>query len=142
MRIYYIFKINEDYAKLTKNKPFNLYQVLENIYLMNNEDLILSYKMFEEVAIQIDRKNINTLIFNLYKDNLNYSCFNNVHTYNDYLKGEETKLILNNSHIKVKSNQNFPTFLRDFNGYKNLFVCDFINNDYFWLKDTLKSVVV
>ena len=142
MRIYHVFKINDKYAQLTKDTPYNLYQVLENIYFMNNDDLVLSYKMFEFVAVAIDKKNINTLLYNLYKENMNYSCFNSTHSYNDYLKGEESKLILNNSHIKIQSNQNFPTFLSDLKGIKNLFVCDFINSDYFWLKNTLKSVIV
>ena len=35
MRVYYIFLINRETYMLTKNKPDNLYKILESIYLLD-----------------------------------------------------------------------------------------------------------
>ena len=87
MRIYYIFLIKKEIYGLTKNKPENLYKILETIYLLNNDDVVLT-----------------------------------------------TKLIINNSHIKIKSNNLYPSFFKNLENIPYLFVCDFINMDYFFLK--------
>ena len=39
MRTFYIFKINNDYYKLTKNMPYNLYKALLNIKLGTKENI-------------------------------------------------------------------------------------------------------
>lgn len=44
------------------------------------------------------------------------------------------------TYIKIKTNVNFPMFLKDIKNYKNVFVCDFVNLDYFYLKDTFTTV--
>lgn len=42
--------------------------------------------------------------------------------------------------IKIKSNINYPSFFENINNYSdNIFVCDFINKDYFWLNKVVKS---
>ena len=137
MRIYYIFLIKKEIVELTKTKPYNLYKMLENIYLMNNDYIVLGYKTFEKLCKVINKNNFSKLIKDINKDNLNYTCFNNTHLLNDFLKNETTKLIINNSHMKLKSNVEYPSFLKDVKNIPNLFVCDFINMDYFYIKDIL-----
>ena len=39
MRTFYIFKINNDYYKITKNMPYNLYKALLNIKLGTKENI-------------------------------------------------------------------------------------------------------
>ena len=51
------------------------------------------------------------------------------------LENETTKLIVNNSHIKLKTNSPYPTFFKNLKNINNLFVCDFINSDYFFLRN-------
>ena len=41
MRIYYIFLIKKEIYEITKDKPENLYKLLESIYFLNNEDVVL-----------------------------------------------------------------------------------------------------
>ena len=134
MRIYYIFLIKKEIYEITKNKPENLYKLLESIYLLNNDDVVLGYKMFDKVCEIIHKKNIHKLISETNNDNISYTCYRNAHMINDFLNNETTKLILNNSHIKIKSNSFYPTFFRNLENLPNLFVCDFINMDYFYLK--------
>ena len=42
--------------------------------------------------------------------------------------------------LKIKTNINYPKFFDNINTYSdNIFVCDFINNDYFWLNKIAKN---
>ena len=135
MRIYYIFLIKKEIFEITKNKPENLYKLLESIYLLNNDDVVLGFKMFEKICKVVPKKNLNKLLKDTYIENMSYTVYNNTHMINDFLNNETTKLILNNSHIKIKSNTLYPTFFKTLENIPYLFVCDFINMDYFFLKD-------
>ena len=49
-------------------------------------------------------------------------------------------MVITNSNLKIKSNINNPIFLNDINNfYDNIFVCDFLNKDYFWLDKVIKN---
>ena len=134
MRIYYIFLIKDETYKIVKNKPSNLYKVIESIYLLNNDDLVYGFKMFEKICKTIPKKNLNKLICDNNIESMTYSNFNNTHMINDFMENETTKLIINNSHIKIKTNSPYPIFFKDLQNIPNLFVCDFINSDYFFLR--------
>ena len=58
MRIYYIFLIKKEIYEITKNKQENLYKLLESIYLLNNDDVVLGYKMFDKICEIIPKNNI------------------------------------------------------------------------------------
>lgn len=137
MRIYYIFLIKKEILKNAKTNPYNLYKILESIYLMNNEKFVIGYKAFNKICEIINKNNYNKLIKDLNIDNLNYTIYDNVHVINDFFRNENTKLIINNTHMKLKSNVYYPSFLSDIQNVSNAFVCDFINMDYFFLQDIL-----
>lgn len=139
MRIYYIFFINDEMYNETKNNPYGLYKILEKIYFMNNEDALLGKKLFDKLTTNIDKENLNRLIKNIHKNNINYINFNYTHVINDFFTNENTKMTINNIFIKIKSSTSFPVFFKDIKNYKNIFVCDFINLDYFYLRETFKS---
>ncbi len=135
MRIYYIFLIKKEIYDITKDKPDSLYKLLESIYLLNNDDVVLGYKMFDKICKVIPKKNISKLIMDTNIEDLTYTTFAYTHTINDFLNNETTKLIINNSHIKIKSNTLYPKFFNNLASIPYLFVCDFINMDYFFLKN-------
>jgi hypothetical protein len=135
MRIYYIFYVKEEIYDVTKNNPLRLYEALEKVHVMSNSNLPLSIKTYEKLVNPIDKKNIDLLIKNINEDNMNYMCFNNTHVINDFYTSENTKLILNNTYMKLKSNATFPSFLKDIRKIPNLFVCDLVNMDYFYLNE-------
>jgi len=135
MRIYYIFLIKKEIYGLTKNKPENLYKLLESIYLLNNDDVVLGFKMFDKICKIIPKKNIDKLLKDTNIEDLSYTIYGSTHMINDFLNNETTKLILNNSHIKIKSNTLYPAFFKTLEHIPNLFVCDFINMDYFYLNE-------
>ena len=126
-------------AKTTKNKPDNLYKILESIYLLDKNKVYLGYKMFSKICKPINKKNLNKLLIDNNDDNLSYTCFKNTHIINDFLNNESTKLVIGSSHIKVKSNSMYPSLFNTLKGIPYLFVCDFQNMDYFYLKSIMFS---
>lgn len=134
MRLYYIFLIKEDVYKIAKNNPEKLYNILESIYKMDKCNVTIGYRLFEKTCNFIDKKNLNNFIKNLNYDNYNYTCFRNKHLINDFYNNETTKLTINLSHMKIKTNTTYPKFFNEIKNLKNIFVCDFVNEDYFFLK--------
>jgi len=138
MRTYYVFKINKYFSYVYKNKPYKIYKTIEEIYHVKEYDMVLTYKIYEQVALTFDKTKLNEYINSIYKESNFYHKNNNTHVYsNDY---EYTKLVITNSNLKIKSNINNPIFLKDINNnYDNIFICDFINKDYFWLDKVIKK---
>ena len=72
MRIFYIFNIKEPLYKLYYKKEYVLYDVLEELCKVNEKDLVLGYKFFNEFALPFNKKEVNEYIFNKEKDNITY----------------------------------------------------------------------
>ena len=135
MRTYYIFKIKEPYSYLTKDSPYNLYKVLENIYYLNNDQIKIAYNFFSQIREYFNKDILNNNLYEHYKNKDNYSKINNTHMIYDYFTKEKTKLIINKSYLYIKTTKDIPTFLKVLSKKDHLFVCDFINKDYFWLEE-------
>lgn len=135
MRTFYIFKINEEFKTLTKKHSYNLYKTIENIYKLKKEDYDLGITMFEQIADKIDNRKMNLSIFDINRYNDYYTKYSNIHMINNYYNDEQTKLVVNKSHIILKSTKQIPSFLKEMNFENNLFACDFQNKDYFWLDE-------
>jgi len=133
MRTFYIFKINKEMAILTKDAPYNMFKSMEQIYKLDKKDFGIGLRMFEQIAVPIDNKKINKYLFEKFKTNDYYTKYRNIHKINNKYKPEETKLIVNNIYLILKSNIIKPLFLKSLNYDSNLFACDFENKDYFWL---------
>ena len=140
MRTYHIFKINNNISKLYYNRGYYLYKMFEEIFLSSISDLEKNINVYKKLVLSYNVKKINSI---LYRNNLkekNYNKELNSHKINK--TEERSKLLIHDSFIKIKSNINFLLFFNDLKKEKNLFVCDFINRDYFWLdKLELKSLV-
>ena len=65
----------------------------------------------------------------------NYSKINYTHMIYDYFSKEKTKLIINKSYLYIRTTKEMPSFLKVLPKKDNLFVCDFVNKDYFWLEE-------
>ena len=138
MRTYYIFNINNYFTYMYKNKPYRIYKILEEMYNVKKSDIVLSYKLFEQIAYSFNKNKLNEYVKYLFKNNTSY--YNRLNSHIICNNQEYTKLTINNSNIKIKSNINYPSFLDILINYSdNIFVCDFINNDYFWLNKVVKS---
>ena len=139
MRTFYLFDIKENVLKNYRNNYEELYGLLESIHYLKTEDIILGFNIYQKLVNPMKKEEYNDYIKknNLGKDN--YICYNYTHTINDFYFNESTKIIINNSHIKIKTNKNVPSFFYNIRNFKNIFVCDFNNHDYFLLEDTIYS---
>ena len=142
MRTFYLFEIKEQVLKNYKNNYEELYDLLESIHYLKTEDIILGYNMFEKLVNPIKKNKVNNYIKNNNLDNECYMCYNYTHLINDYYYNESTKMIINNSHIRIKSNKNVPSFFYNIRNFNNIFVCDFNNHDYFILEETIYNSCV
>jgi hypothetical protein len=138
MRHFYLFDINNKLINISNN-DYNLYRFFSDIYYSDKSNYKVYDKIYYSVIKPINKKVLNNSIFNTYKTNLFYTKFKNNHYYNNYLDREETRITINNSFIRIDSNNIKPAFIKYLSKYSNLFVCDFDNNDYFFLESVALS---
>ncbi len=136
MREFYIFEIKENVLKNYKYNYEELYNLIERIHYLRDEDLVLGFSIFNSLVIPINKDEYNEYIKRQNLDSENYICYNYTHTINDFYFSESTKMTINNTHIKIKTNKNIPSFFYNLKNFKNLFVCDFENKDYFVLEES------
>ena len=132
MRHFYLFDISNN-INIDKTHPYGLYKLFLELY-NSKGNYKYYYRIYDSIIKPINRKLLNNNIYNVYKNNVYYTKFKNKHYYNNYLDKEETIININNSYIKIDTNNIKPAFFKFLNKYSNLFVCDFDNNDYFYLE--------
>lgn len=137
MRTFYLFEIKPNILKNYKYHYDELYNMLESIYMKKTDDILLAYNIFKSIVNPIDKDSYSNYIKTKNISSENYICYNYTHNINDYYFNENTKLIINNSHIKIETNKNVPSFFRELKYFDNLFVIDFDNNDYFILNEAI-----
>ena len=135
MRTYFVFKIKKHYARLTKNRPYYIYKTIEDLYNIPKKELLSSNNLFLQIHDKFNTDILNNVVFNTYKDTYAYTKYQNTHKIIDYFSNEKTKMIISNSYIVIKSTKEIPTFFKILSKRKNIFICDFINKDYFWLSN-------
>lgn len=134
MRTFYIFKIKNEYASLTKNNPYHLFKMLTYIYNLELSEVSRGIDLFNKMTDTFKTKEIDINIFKAYRENYFYTKFKNIHQINNIYKKEESKLVIRKKFLLLQSTVVRPTFLKDLAKYDNLFFCDFENMDYFWLE--------
>lgn len=138
MRVFYLFRINKYFANVYKNKPYKMYQVLEEMYYTKDFDMNITYRYFEQIAIPFNKNSINTYLKNI--DSYNYYNQGNVH-YITENRVVVSKLIVSNCNLKLKTIGNYSYLFNVINDYaNNIFVCDFDNKDYFWLNKITSNI--
>ena len=133
MRTYYIFKIKKHYANLTNTKPYHIYKTIEDMYYLSSKELLSPNNLFLQMYDRFNDNILNNIIYDEYKDLYTYTKYNNIHQINDYFTNEQTKMIINKSYILIKTTKQIPSFFNILSKRKDIFVCDFLNKDYFWL---------
>ncbi len=135
MKEYYIFNIKTEFIKLYKDQPSNLFYIFNRIYNMKKIDKMYGYNLFSQISNFFDKRDINEFIFNRYKDKIMYSFSNDEHIINNLFLNEVSILKIKNSNLQIETN-NICSFLNDLKTYNsNLFVCNFKEQDYFFIKD-------
>ena len=135
MRTFHIFNINNSVAVLTRNDTYPLFHSFLKIRNLSEDDLSLGINLYEQIAIPIDKQKMTRNIYNHYKESDFYTKYQNDHTYINKYRDEKSYLKVKNTYIKVDTNRQYPEFFKYLKKNHSLFVCDFDNKDYFWLKD-------
>ncbi len=124
MREYNLFIIKKDLLKVYKNDGKFLFDNLKKLFYLNYNYNFGQY-LFEQLCQNI---NVNVVI-NYFENKFNLK-------YNDLFIYKGCRIYIKYSRIIIKSKYNLPEILKIFNIYsKDIFVCDFKNNDYFFLNE-------
>ena len=136
MRIYYVFDIRSEYVDLYKETPNSLYNVLHQLYYMRKKDLEYGFNMFKQLANRIDKDEVDKNIFLKLHNKMTYVKKGDNHIINNLYKDEVSVLKVKYSYILINTNKSYTDFFNTLAlDNRNYFVCDFINNDYFFLSN-------
>ena len=141
MRTFYIFKINNMFQTFYNDKSNILYKMFNDIYNSKSEDLINNFRLFEQITIPFNKKIFNNYILLRHGNDLYYSRKDSIHTISSAY--EISRLSVNQTHLKIKTNKNVNSFIKDIMATKErVFVIDFKNKDYFWLNEIKEEPLV
>lgn len=134
MKEIYVFSLKEEFYKLYKEKPSELFYIFNRIYNMKKIDKEYGFNLFSQVATFLDKKMINNFFKSRYKDKIMYSNNGNEHIVNNLFLNEISILTVKPSSIRIESNCNSISFMNDLS-YLDLFlfVCDFKEQDYYFI---------
>ena len=141
MRIYYVFSIRDEFYELYKDYPKALYNILLEIYEMNKKDIDYGLTLFKQLALPINKYDLDRKICKELKDKMRYSKNKDEHIINNLYSEEVSIMKIKNTHIVINTIQSYTEFFELLNKYKYfLFACDFKNDDYFFLS-RIKTLV-
>lgn len=134
MRKYYLFVIRNDVYKIYKNHGLSLYKILENLYTMKNTDINYGLSLYNSMCQTINVEIINHYLTHKFRNKI--ISKKNRHIIKGTNRLDMILIEVNYSCMIILTSLNFPKILQNFNYYNNhIFVCDFQNQDFFWLRD-------
>ena len=134
MRTYYIFKINKSINPINEKRTVNTYKLLNKIYKYSNKDYKEAYKLYRKIVMPINKYKLDNYLLMNHINDFYYIKKDNIHELNS--KKEKSKLIINNTYIKIITTSNISSFFKDMFSINNdFFVIDFKNKDYFYLEE-------
>ena len=136
MREFFILEIKDEFKSLYQEKPSILYQILEQIYFLGEENAKYGYSLFRQITKKIDNDKLNQHIYIKYHQSIPYSKRKGTHYYNEPGHDEIGSLTVKKSYMRLKTNYYNSFFLKILNSLNNnYFICDFKNQDYFFLEN-------
>ena len=134
MRIYFVFKIKDEYIDLYKDTPSTLYNILNQMYYMKRGEFGYGFNLFNQIIELIDKFDLDKYLYVLMHTKMKYSKKGEDHVLNNLYKDEVSILKVNKTHVLINSNKSYTEFFILLNQYDSkFFVCDFNNHDYFFL---------
>lgn len=129
-----MFSIQKKYQGENLKDENGIYSILENLYYLNTNKFNYGISIYDQLC-----KRINTeyLLKQLHEKCSKYQ-FKGKRIIIDDL--EKSLLEINNCCIILYTNANISSFLKYINmSDANIFVCDFANADFFWLKKVIRT---
>lgn len=122
MREYNLFVIKKEYFELYKNRPLYLFNILKKLFYFQT-NFNYGITLYEQLCNKINVIRIREYL----NDKYDLKC-------NNLFYVDQVLIELKPSRIILKSKMNYPRIIKSFNCYNRfIFVCDFNNDDYFWL---------
>ena len=139
MKVYYIFKIKNEFVSLYKDSPSVLYQILKSIYYLDKQSVDIGYNLFNQLIQTIDKIELDRDIYVKMHKDIPYIKQKDIHIINNLYKNEVSRLRINHFFMRLELDQDFCSFYPYLNKKeKHLFVCNFKVCDFFFLDDYLK----
>ena len=133
MRKFYMFSIQKKYQGETLKDLKSIYSILENLYYLNTNKFNYGISIYNQLCKKINSE----LLLKTLKKSPNYTIKGNRVILNEL---EKSILEINNCCLILYTNANISSFFKYINVVENsIFVCDFENNDFFWLKKVIRT---
>ncbi|MBR3211043.1 MAG: sporulation inhibitor of replication protein SirA [Bacilli bacterium] len=135
MKVYYIFKIKNEFVRLYKDTPSVLYHILKNIYYLNHDSVEYGYHLFQQLIQTFDKNKLDRDLYIQMHQDIPYTKVKDIHEIHNRYKMETSKLVINTIYMKLEIEQDFSSFYSYLlEKEDNLFVCNFKNTDFFFLE--------
>ena len=136
LRTFYIFKMRKEFYKLYRDNPSSLYNVLKHLYFMKKDRFNYGFNLYNQLIERINKIELDKKVFIKYHDKMIYSKNDNDHVINNLYQDEVSIMNIKNAYILINTNKNYTDFFKVINEFdESYFVCDFSNQDYFWIND-------
>ena len=139
MKVYYIFKIKEEFLSLYRDTPSILYHILKSIYYLDKDNLEVGYNLFNQLIDTIDKITIDRELFIKMHQDYPYLKRNDIHIINNLYQNELSRLQITHFFMKLELDQDtssFYSFL--YQKDKDYFICNFNITDFFFLEDYIQ----
>ena len=106
------------------------------MYYMKRNEIGYGFTLFNQMINRINKFDLDKYLYVLLHTKMKYSKKGENHILNNLYKDEVSVLRVKGTYILINSNKSYTEFFALLNNYDSkLFVCDFNNNDYFFLRD-------
>ena len=141
MRMFYVFNVKKEIKELYRDNLSSLYKILNSIYYMRKEDVNYGFNLFNQITNKIKVLELSNQIYIEMHTNVIYTKNNHEHVINDLYRDEISVLRVRKSHVMIQSNKSYNKFFDLLLNYDdNYIVCDFLENDFFFIGD-IKNLV-
>ena len=128
---YYFFNIDPIYKKICSN--YELFSFLKKIHLKNTDSSNAEF-YYKQLTKRINQKQINNEINKAFLNNRFYKQTNLFHQYNNKYRDEIFTLKVCNNMLIYNANFINKNLIKSISD--NLFfICNFDNQDYFWINE-------
>ena len=76
MKVYYIFKIKEEFIDLYKDSPSTLFHILKSIYYLDQTEVDYGYNLFKQLTVPFDKNKLDRSLSNLFLSKGTVNCSN------------------------------------------------------------------
>lgn len=136
MRTFYIFRMKREFVNLYRENPNSLYNILKHLYYMRRHEMDYGFNLFNQLTEKIEKEKFDREIYVKYHHEMVYTKNRNEHIINNLYKDEVSILTIKNAYILIMANKNYSSFFSIIDSLGDeYFVCDFGNQDYFWINE-------